>query len=262
MVPESIDPVEGPEPQRGHDALESMHPQTAQSESTLPADAVEAVAVDARGSDARNRVVHALAKSNSADSDVIPASFTENTTPPGAFQALRNSSVPSANEGHASTATRNAPSSASNLAEPVALNTRDIIQLRQSQRRGRETAWVSAPATGGMSKPVGTLAPMANAAQSTAAPAVPAARSKYTPVLTSAEGVPTPANIDPAAQPSKPYLPVGSDWNLSMLDEADGTATVPDAPFQRESSASNGSTPATPKPAPYTPVSPKLPDPF
>ncbi len=265
MVPESIDPIEGPKPQRGHDALESLHPQTAQTESTHREDAIHADPADAHVLDAMDRVVHALAQSTSADSDVIPASFTASASSPELVHANAKGFVPAANATMASSMESPVVPAVNKLAEPVALNTRDIIQLRQSQRRGRETAWVSTPATGVMSKPVTAPAPFVNNATSTAMPATPAApgpRPRYTPVLTSAEGVPPTAIGDQAAQPSKSYLPVGSDWNLSMLDAADGPANMPSAPLNPPASASNGSTPATPRSAPYTPVSPKLPDPF
>jgi hypothetical protein len=265
MVPESIDPIEGPKPQRGHDALESLHPQTAQTESTHPADAIHADPADAKVLDAMDRVVHALAQSPSADSDVIPASFTENAASLERVNANAKGYVPVANATMASSMESPVVPAVNKLAEPVALNTRDIIQLRQSQRRGRETAWVSTPATGVMSKPVTTSASIANNAASTAMPAAPAApgpRPKYTPVLTSTDGVPSVASSDQAAQPSKAYLPVGSDWNLSMLDAADSPSNIPSTPVNPPASASNGSTPATPRPSPYTPVSPKLPDPF
>ena len=265
MVPESIDPIEGPQPQRGHDALESLHPQTAQTESGHRAHAPDAEPADAQVLDAMDRVVHALAQSTSADSDVIPASFTASSPSPEVVNANAKGFVPAANATMASSMESPVVPAVNKLAEPVALNTRDIIQLRQSQRRGRETAWVSTPATGVMSKPIAAPASIANNTASTpmpAAPAAPGPRPRYTPVMTSAEGVPSTAAGDQAGQPSKSYLPVGSDWNLSMLDAADGPANMPSAPIHPPASASNGSTPATPRPAPYTPVSPKLPDPF
>lgn len=262
MVPEAIDPIEGPKPQRGHDALESSNPQTAQTESTHGANASDADPADAQVLDAMDRVVHALAQSTSADSDVIPASFTASPSSSELVHANTKGFVPAANATVTPSMESPAVPAVNKLAEPVALNTRDIIQLRQSQRRGRETAWVSAPATGVMSKPVTAPASVANNATSTAIPAAPGPRPRYTPVMTSADGVPPTAAGDQAGQPSKSYLPVGSDWNLSMLDAADGPANMPSTPLHPPASASNGSTPATPRPAPYTPVSPKLPDPF
>ena len=158
--------------------------------------------------------------------------------------------------------------------ESSTLNTRDIIQLRNGQRKGRDfsklnqpssnaatndTTVVFAGGTNSNALPMGaSLKTIATENSNSAGTPMPIApRKKYEPIL-SADRMNSSGLSPEITPPPTPYHPLAAP-TMFMPSEVPGVSILPPTGLTTSPNA-NGANPP-PRAVPYTPVAPVLPDP-